>query len=160
VSPEGRRPDLSDLVQVPRFLGPRPTEAKAVVGSTPGGDDIELDVAGGWTLLLFLSTTCDGCADLWEAFARPADAVLGGDVEVVLITRSPTVERPEDVGRLAGGATVVMSETAWLDFEVHSGPFFVLIDGPARRTASEGVAWSVEQMRAAITAVRSGGRDA
>jgi hypothetical protein len=160
VSPEGRRPDLSNLVQVPRFLGPRPTEARAVAGCTPGGEGIEHHVAGDWTLLLFLSTTCDGCTDLWEAFARPNDAVLGRDVDVVLVTRPPTVERPEEVRRLAGDATVVMSEAAWSDYEVHSGPFFVLIDGRARRTASEGVAWSIEQMRAAISAVRPDGRGA
>ncbi len=76
-----------------------------------------------------------------------------------MVTRPPTVERPEGVRRLAGDATVVMSEAAWSDYEVHSGPFFVLIDGRARRIASEGVAWSVEQMRAAIAAARSGGRD-
>ena len=37
--------------------------------------------------------------------------------------------------------------------EVHSGPFFVLVDGRAGRIATEGVAWSVAQITAAIAAL-------
>ena len=69
-----------------------------------------------------------------------------------MITRGPAVERPDDVAALAGQATVVMDDTAWTDYEVHSGPFFVLVDGTSGRVLTEGVAWSVAQIRGAVEA--------
>lgn len=152
MSREARRPDLSNLVQVPRFLGPRPTTARTVTGVTPHGEPMEATVSGGWTLLLFLSTTCDGCLELWESFADQR-VPIAEDLGVVLITKPD--EEAEDVARLAGSTRVVMTETAWSDYEVHSGPFFVMIDGRTDRIATEGVAWSVEQIRSALAAARA-----
>ena len=64
------------------------------------------------------------------------------------------MEAPDNVARLCGRASVVMSDDAWSDYGVHAGPFFVLVDGGAARVATEGVAWSVEQITGAITAAR------
>ncbi len=154
MNPTERRPDLSNLVQVPRFLGPRPTTARAVAGVTPNGEPIEAAPSGGWTLLLFLSTTCDGCLDLWESFADQK-VPFADELAVVVITRPD--ERAEEVARLAGSTRVVMTETAWSDYEVHSGPFFVVVDGRSGQIATEGVAWSVEQVSSALAAARAEG---
>jgi hypothetical protein len=152
VSQKARRPDLANLVPVPRFLGPRPIEARTVTGVTPQGELTEVAFSGGWTLLLFLSTACDGCLQLWESFADQ-NAPIADDLAVVLITKRD--EPAESVARLAGSTRVVMTETAWSDYEVHSGPFFVVIDGRTDRIATEGVAWSVEQMSSAFASARA-----
>jgi hypothetical protein len=154
VTSERRLPDLSNLVQVPRYLGPRPTTASALTGLSPQGRPVEAAFSSGWTLLLFLSTTCDGCLELWAAFAD-RKTPIDDDLAAVLVTKPASDESTDEVVRLAGSTTVVMSESAWLDYEVHSGPFFVIVDGRTRRIASEGVAWSVEQMAAAFAAVRT-----
>jgi hypothetical protein len=58
----------------------------------------------------------------------------------------------EDVAELrlragaAGAARVVLSSAAWEAYSVLGPPFFVLVDGSSGRVASEGVAWSVEQV--------------
>ena len=68
------------------------------------------------------------------------------------MTRGPSSEPAGEVAALAGTAQVVMGDAAWSDYEVHSGPFFVLVDGPSGRVLTEGVAWSVDQIRGAVEA--------
>lgn len=149
MSAPGRRPELSDLVQIPRSLDRRPSAGSPVIGHTPEGHPFEIAVTGRWTLLLFLSSSCDGCLALWESFA-PNDGSLE-ELSVVFVTRAAPVEDAGAVARLRGAAPVVMSEGAWRDYEVHSGPFFVALD-PGGRVATEGVAWSDSQIRSALTA--------
>jgi hypothetical protein len=47
-----------------------------------------------------------------------------------------------------------MSDDAWSDYGVHAGPFFVLVDGANAKVATEGVAWSLEQITAAVATAR------
>jgi hypothetical protein len=119
-------------------------------GTTPAGQAVTYELIDGWTILVFLSTSCGGCQELWDAFADPDSSPIPRDLTTVVVTRSPELEAADTVARLCGGASVVMSDDAWSDYGVHAGPFFVLVDGGAAAVASEGVAWSVEQITAAI----------
>lgn len=103
---------------------------------------------------MFLSSSCDGCQELWEAFGAAEGSPIPSDLTTVVVTRGPALEAPDNVAHLGGGASVVMSDDAWSDYGVHAGPFFVLVDGVAGRVASEGVAWSLEQITGAVAAAR------
>lgn len=140
-------PRLQDLVAVPNFVGVRPTTAKAVTGVTPLGESVVHELVEAWTLLLFLSTSCEGCLDLWDEVLRER-ARLPAEVTLLVVTHGSG----EDMGQVAERArraTVIMSEEAWGDYRVHSGPFFVLTDGRTR-VRSEGVAWSFDQVFSAV----------
>jgi hypothetical protein len=150
-------PELRDLVQIPGFLGPRPERAHRVQGVVPSGEPVSYEIGEGWSVLVFLSTACDGCHELWSALANPIGSPLPEGVRTVLVTHAPSVESPAEAARLSGAATLVMSDEAWTDYEVHSGPFFVVVDGATGRVASEGVAWSAAQIAAAVVAARAGG---
>jgi hypothetical protein len=154
VSTAPRPPDLRHLIQVPNFLGHRPGVVHRLAGTTPAGQPIAYELTEGWTLLVFLSTSCDGCRELWDAFGDPEHPPAPGDLTTVMVTRGSGLEAPDRVARLCGQASVVMTDDAWSDFGVHAGPFFVLVDGGGARVATEGVAWSVEQIAEAITVAR------
>lgn len=103
---------------------------------------------------MFLSTACDGCHELWAAFSDSSRPPIGGLESIIVVTRGPELEALGDVARLCGDASVVMSNDAWSDYGVHAGPFFVLVDGGKARVATEGVAWSIEQIAGAVAAAR------
>ena len=106
------------------------------------------------TLLLFLSTTCLGCQDLWEGTDQ-IRAGLPDDVDLVLVTRGPEVEDAAAVAGLAPvGVTTVMSSKAYADYRVGGPPFLVVVAGT--KVVTEGVAWGIEETvratRAALAA--------
>jgi hypothetical protein len=152
-----RPPDLRHLIQVPKFLGQRPSEVHRLSGASLGGEPVDHELSEGWTLLVFLSTSCDGCRELWDVFGHPDGTPVPRDVTTVVVTRSAQLESVDTMAGLSGSASVVMSDQAWTDYGVHAGPFFVLVDGGADRVATEGVAWSVEQITGAVAAARGDG---
>ena len=127
--------------------------AADVCGVRLSGEPVRVAVRGAsrWTLLLFLSSGCDGCRSLWSAVADPEHAGLAGlgGSRVVVVARDAA---REDVAELrlragaVGAARVVLSSAAWEAYSVLGPPFFALVDGSSGRVASEGVAWSVEQV--------------
>lgn len=147
-----RRPDLRNLIEVPRYLGQRPHQVRPITGQSPAGEPVIHRLADPWTLIMFLSTTCDGCQELWHDFAEPEHSVLPSDLARLVVTRAG--EEPSAILSRAKEAAVVLSDEAWPDYGVHSGPFFVLVEG-GRRVATEGVAWSLEQIASAIDAART-----
>lgn len=150
-----RPSDLRHLIQVPNFLGHRPGTVRSVQGTVPSGEPVEFEVTERpWTLLVFLTSACDGCEELWRAFADPESLPFPRDVDVVVVTRGPRFEGPDKVACLAGSGSVVMSDDAWTDYGVHTGPFYVLVDGSAVRVVTEGVAWSLEQIASAVSTAR------
>ena len=150
-----RPSDLRHLIQVPNFLGHRPRTVRSVQGTVPSGEPVEFEVTERpWTLLVFLTSACDGCEELWRAFADPESLPFPRDVDAVVVTRGPRFEAPDKVARLAGSGSVVMSDDAWTDYEVHTGPFYVLVDGSAVRVVTEGVAWSLEQIASSVSTAR------
>lgn len=153
-------PSLEDLVAVPTYRDRPSTEAADLSGTDLSGQPVhvEVAVAGRLSLLLFLSSTCEGCRPLWEATDEPARWGLPAGGIVVAVTRG---ERAEDVAalrRLAPpGTKVVLSEDAWRTYGAQGAPFFALVDGGRRQVVTEGVAWAVGQVAAAVgRAVASG----
>jgi hypothetical protein len=146
VNGELPRPDPSALKPIPTYRGVPPTQPHDVVGFDESGRPRRIDVVGTrrWTMLLFLSSHCDGCRPFWSAPRAFWDAAVGGDVEVSIVTKGP---EHEDRGTLPAGAAdigLVMSTPAWTDYRVSGPPFFVLVDGANERVATEGVAWGLE----------------
>jgi hypothetical protein len=155
----GRPPELTGLVGVPTYRGAPGTPVTDLVGTTPEGRPWSIAVAGrpGSTLLVFLTTTCQGCATFWRAAVDPVGAGLVADERLVVVARDPDVEDPSAVRRLAPApAPVLMAGAAWAAYGVLGPPFFVLVDGPGRRVLTEGVAWSVEQVAGHLADARSG----
>lgn len=152
---------------VPTYRDQPATLATDVSGVDLGGEPVEVPVlgTGRWTLLVFLSTGCHGCLQIWEALADPVGTGLATDELVVAITRDPG---QEDLGALhslvPGEAPVVMSSAAWAAYRVQGPPFFALVDGgdgsasgagTGVRVATEGVAWGVAQIADDVRRARS-----
>jgi hypothetical protein len=146
------------LVPVPTYRDQPSTLAVDVSGVSLGGEPVEVPVlhTGRWTLLVFLSSSCHGCHQIWEVMADPVGSGLVTDELVVAVTRDP---EHEDIGALRslapGTVPVVMSSAAWADYRVQGPPFFALVDGSDAvggddgavvRVATEGVAWGVSQI--------------
>lgn len=147
-----RPPELSGLVPVPTYR-----DLPATVPVDPRGTDLEgraLQVpllgSGRWWLLLFLSSRCDGCRQLWDALFDPAGSGLVVDESVLVVTRDAGEEDVTELRRLAPhGIPVVLSTATWAAYRVQGPPFFALVNGaPGHpdRVATEGVAWSVPQV--------------
>ena len=120
---------------------------------TPTGDARAIAVhnSDDLTLLGFLSSGCATCGGFWRAL-RQGELTLPGQPRVVVVTKGPEAEVPAEVARLAGpGAEVLLSTSAWIDYEVPGSPFFVAVDGPAGRRLGEGVATTPEQLRSMLT---------
>ena len=161
-------PALTGLVPVPTYRDRPATPASDVSGTDLAGSPVEVGVlgTGRWTVLVFLSSSCDGCADFWEAAADPRAAGLTTDEALVVVTHGPDYEDVAAVVRLApqdpppasplgGAALVVMSESAWSTYRVQGPPFFVLVDGCSDRVVTEGVAWGVRQVGEHLRSARS-----
>lgn len=145
----GTGPEAGGPVRVPLTIGPPlpgerdSTSAPTVVGVTPRGDAVAVAATGGdgLTLLSFLSSGCATCAGFWQAFQAPDRLGLPTHTRLVVVTKGPDLEIPEEVAAQApDGLPVVMSTEAWGDYEVPGSPFFVLIDGRSGRRIGEGVA--------------------
>ncbi len=134
-------------------------------GQSPSGDGLAISVTSApATLLAFLSSGCTSCARFWQELATGPAGLEG--VRTVIVTKGPELEQPAAVGRLAPASAevpVLMSSKAWEDYEVPGSPFFVLVDGAARRRAGEGTARSLrevaELVRAATDDRSAAGRD-
>ncbi|MHB1583965.1 MAG: hypothetical protein ACYCU7_00315 [Acidimicrobiales bacterium] len=153
-------PSLEHLVAVPTYRDRPSTEAADLSGTDLSGRPVSVEVtaAGRLTLLLFLSSTCDGCRPLWEAAAEPARWGLPAGGAVVAVTREA-----EDVAalrRLAPPGTVlVASEGAWGAYGAQGAPFFALVDGGRHRVVTEGVAWAVAQVASDVRRALGGPPD-
>jgi hypothetical protein len=160
VKPAGPAPSLEHLVAVPTYRDRPSTETTDLSGTDLAGQPVSVEVtaAGRRTLLLFLSSTCDGCRPLWEAANEPARWGLPAGGAVVVVTREA-----EDVAalrRLAPPGTVlVASEGAWGAYGAQGAPFFALVDGGRRRVVTEGVAWAVAQVASDVRRAVGGPSD-
>jgi hypothetical protein len=141
---------LRRLKPIPTYTDHPATRPHDVVGVTPDGSECRIDVveAAAPVLLLFLSAACLGCRDLWEGL-RQLHAGLAGAARLVVVTRDPAEESPEEITALAGdaplteGIDLVMSTRAYRDYRVGGPPFLSL--AAADRVRTESVAWGVEQ---------------
>ncbi len=157
-------PVLDGLVPIPTYRDRPATPASDVTGVDLTGRAIDVRVlgTGRWTLLVFLSSHCDGCRPLWDALADPTASGLAGDERVVAVTHGPDHEDIAALRALApAGSTgaevspaVVMATAAWSAYRVQGPPFFVLVDGAADRVVTEGVAWGVSQIAGHVRMAR------
>ncbi len=143
---------LSGLVAIPTYRNHPATPVSDVWGTTPAGSPAEVTLRGGRgpTLLLFLSSSCRGCEELWIG-ADALGAELAGRCGVVVLTRGPEAEKLEAVRRLAPATVpVVVSSDAFGQYRVGGAPFFVLVDRGV--VTDEGVVVGVSQVVAQVTA--------
>lgn len=124
-------------------------EAHDITGATPDGEIVALRTVGTEydTVLLFLSSGCTSCATFWAELAGPAGPLLPGNTRLVVLTRGPEHESPEEIAHLAPpGVELLLSTQAWTDFEVPGSPYVVLVDGATGRVRGEGTGQSWTQV--------------
>ncbi len=156
------RPDPAglDLVVIPTYRDAPATPTSDLAGVDLSGRELTVAVTGveRWTLLLFLSSRCDGCQAVWRVLSESA----GGwpeidDVVPVVVTRGPDSEGSAELRRWAtDGVPLLMSDAAYRAYRVHGPPFFVLVDGYRSRVATEGVAWGPAQIADDVRRARAG----
>jgi hypothetical protein len=150
-------PSLSGLVAVPTYRDHPATAASDLSGLDANGTPHRVQILGTdrFTLLLFLSTGCDGCHAIFEGLGSKNSGLLSGDEDVVVVARS--TENPEEFIQLVpSGIPVIFSGSGWEDYAVHGPPFFVLVDGAANRVITEGVAWGAAQVGEQVAGARRG----
>ncbi len=138
---------------IPTYRDHPATSPVDIEGVTPGGDPLSVTIVNAVdpVLLVFVSSSCLGCLDLWEGTAELRRSLPDG-VHIVLVTRGP---EHEDAGAIAaldpGDTPIVMSSQAFRDYRVGGPPFLsVVADGEVR---TEGVAWGIEET---VRATRQG----
>ncbi len=164
---------------VPTYRDRPVTVATDPVGTDLVGAPCRVPVVGTgrWSLVVFLSSGCHGCRDLWRALEDPVGSGLVEDESVVVVTRDAGEEDVDALRRLAGGPVpVVMSTATWSAYRVQGPPFFSLVDGRVGtlclgpegvqgsegeqmapgplRVVTEGVAWGVAQVAADVRRAR------
>lgn len=149
-----------DLVPIPTYRGQPPAVPGDLVGTDLNGDRLTVPVVGTdrWTILLFLSSHCDGCRVLWDGLASPDVFGPPEHLRVVPVTRGPEVESAAALRLVVPpGVEPVMCEAAWSRYGVTGAPFFALVDGAGSgRVVTEGVAWGVEQTAGHVRRARAG----
>jgi len=99
------------------------------------------------TMLAFLSSGCETCANFWGAFRDATNLAMPGGTRLVIVTKGPDEESPATIAHLAPpGVNLVMSSQAWEDYRVPGSPYFVFVDGPTGRIRGEGTGMSWEQV--------------
>lgn len=106
------------------------------------------------TLVAFLSSGCLTCQRFWDAFAKPHKLGLPRDVRPVIVTKGPDQESPAKVADLAPPKVpVVMTNDAWLAYDVPGSPYFVLVDGRSGEVQGEGTGIDWPQVKGLLTQV-------
>ena len=139
-----RAPDPG-LPQPPVVTEGRP--AADLVGVGPRGEARAVRIAGARhdTVLAFLSSGCTTCHAFWEQLRDPG---LPDGTRLVVVTKGDEAESPVAVADVAPpDVTIVMSTTAWADYEVPGSPYVVHIDGASGRVRGEGTGPNWEQVR-------------
>ena len=142
---------------IPVERGSSPVSVAAIEGTTLAGEPtmrlvLPIDRP---TLLLFLSATCGGCADLFAA-AQPSATIFDGEALDVLI-----VLRDDDpmLADLVAGAHHVVAPSAWSTYRVSGAPFFSLVLPGLSTVATEGVAWGAEAVAECVSRALGGDLD-
>jgi hypothetical protein len=120
-----------------------------IAGMGLDDDAMQLAIGGsGRSLLAFLSSGCLTCRNFWSAFEDSDALGLPDDVRLIVVVKDASEESTTALQELApGNVTIVMSSAAWSDYRVPGSPYFVLVDGAARRVRGEGTAATWEQVR-------------
>jgi len=114
--------------------------ARDLTGMSPAGDPVTVAVTGvdRSSLIVFLTSTCTSCLDLWDRLADPRSRRAPGAPFLVVVTQSADLENAGRIRKLAPhDVPVVMSDAAWDDYGVPAAPYFVFVDGPSGTIADE-----------------------
>jgi hypothetical protein len=136
---------LRRLRPIPTYRDYPATTPCDIEGVTPQGDPCSLAIveSGEPVLLLFLSSHCAGCQDLWDGADELRRALPDG-LRIVVVTRGPETEDASDIAAQAWpGTETVMSTRAFADYRVSGPPFLVVV--AARMVRTEAVAWGIEE---------------
>ncbi len=123
--------------------------ARDIVGTSPSGRPAELRISqlNQPALIAFLHTHCDGCDEYWSGFGHTDSPPWPRSVFPAIVTRGPDSVDPIEVQQAAAGVlevSVIMSDQAWIDYQVLGYPFFVLIDPESHTVIGEtvGFGWA------------------
>ena len=148
--PIERAPSLPATLPAPKRHA---SEARDVVGSTLGGDQVVVSAASGSdTLFAFLSTGCLTCQTFWDGLQPGVRRPLPGGARVVVVVKDPAFESPSKLMTLAPpDVPVIQSSSAWEDFGVQMSPYFCFVDGRSGTVRSEGAAMSWDQVSSLLS---------
>jgi hypothetical protein len=130
--------DPADAVPRPESA-PGTRHAPDLAGATPSGGARQV-AASGNLLLAFLSSGCTSCARLIDSVPEGL-AQLPGSTRLVVVTKSPEVERVRRFQALEELVDVVMSSRAWDDYAVPGSPYFVHVEDGAVAGEGSGTTW-------------------
>jgi hypothetical protein len=139
---------------IPTYRDHPATSPADIEGVSPAGEPVNIDIVDSTeaVLLVFLSSSCLGCRDLWEGTAALCQA-LPAELRIILVTRGPDHEDAEAITALSpADMPTVMSSQAFRDYQVGGPPFLAVVFDGAVQT--EGVAWGIaETVRATRAAL-------
>ncbi|HYN74266.1 MAG TPA: hypothetical protein VES60_17365 [Nakamurella sp.] len=99
------------------------------------------------SVIVFLSSGCSGCTTFWEQLADRRGLAAVGDSRVVVVTKSPEDESPSVLRQLCPpDVDLVMSSSAWADYDVPGSPYVIVVDGGTGRVKGEGSGTSLTQI--------------
>lgn len=145
--------DVSSQITLTRKSGALVADRR-ISGITPDGESVALSLSAGEdpTLLAFLSTTCSSCTPFWDGLESSAMRFDGHRHRVVVVTLGESEESPTRAQSLARpGVDVVMSSSAWSEFEVPGAPYFILLEPGTSRIIGEGSAMTYESLTEFLT---------
>jgi hypothetical protein len=81
---------------------------------------------------------------------------VGPEDEIIVIFRSLAHEEVESIDSRLGGATCLISASAFDAYGVSGPPFFSYVDPSLLTVFTEGVAWGTDSVASALGAAQSG----
>jgi hypothetical protein len=135
LTPEEATAVLASATPIPSAGHPARAVRTALAGADPTGRPVEVSIDAA-TLVVFLSTTCDGCRDLAELVRRGAR-----DVGVLGVLRTPSSGLPDAaVDAFVGtGGAWLCGDDPFEALQVRSAPYFCVLDATGT-VVVEGVA--------------------
>lgn len=124
-------------------------EAHDIVGQGLSGEVVSVRTVAvpHDTVLVFLSSGCSGCTGFWEQFADGTAVAAVGRSRLLVVTKSAEEESISLLRELCPpGVDLVMSSTAWSDYEVPGSPYVIVVDGRTGRVKGEGSGVSLQQV--------------
>jgi hypothetical protein len=99
------------------------------------------------TIIAFLSSGCEGCAGFWQELAELGRSAVPSGTRLIVVCKSPDEESPSVLKQLCpSGVDLIMSSSAWADYEVPGSPFVLVVDGQSGRVKGEGSGVSFSQI--------------
>jgi hypothetical protein len=116
---------------------------EAAVEPTAVGDAAEIadiDLRTGRTALVFLSTSCLTCREIFIAFASVTSGLPGGVRPVIVIKDDEPLAKVNELA--PRGITTVQDSSAWVRYGVTVAPAVVLVDDGEVVTAGLAASWN------------------